>query len=196
MKSFFGILTLVICLSSMRTGAQAEIVALYGDSLETGTCDGSQFQPQALAIFYIFHYSSSGATGSRFAISPPNCLTFGGIIGPFLFQPAFPSTGTLETGIEFNYGACLSGWIYIGVVGYWDLLGLTSGFCCEHPILPHPSASSGQVEAMDCSNSPKVATAHSGIVGVNESCPCSVVTGIRGDRQTTWGAIKSLYADG
>ncbi len=194
MRAMVSLAAAVIILSLNPRTIHADVIALHGDSLQTSTCDGGLSQPDILAVFYLFHHSSEGATGSRFVIPRPDCLDFGGVYGPNLVQSAFASTGNLESGIEFQYGACLSGWIFVAVVAYIDWIGLTSGSCCEQPIHPHPDATSGQVEAFDCDNVAKGATPRRGIVGVTSSCPCDTVTGIHDDTlYGTWGSIKALY---
>jgi len=126
----------------------------------------------------------------------PECLSrIGEVAGPYLEQPGFPSTGYLSSGIAFQYGACLSGWIYLGKLVYIDIIGL-GGFnaCCEQAVLAHPAASTGEVEAFDCEGVPKIASGVSGMTSTISGCACSIPTGILNET-TTWGKIKDLYSE-
>ena len=148
---FVIFLLLAVALATLpATPSQADFIALFDDSLRTD-CSESAPPGQRQALFHVFHYSSSGATGSRFQLPKPACEFFdiSGPMGPQL--TAFPFTGSFKGGVEFQYGACLTGWIYLGVVFYLDIVGLGSyPICCEYPPVAHPSATTGQVEAFDC----------------------------------------------
>jgi hypothetical protein len=185
---FAVIVTLLTC-STIST-AQSDGIFLFGDSLRT-SCTDTVYREYS-AFFYMYHHAPSGAQGSRFLIPRDPCILSDNIVGPYVYTP-HPKTGTLETGIEFNYGQCRSGWIYVGVISYWDIIGLDGmPFCCEQLILPHPSAATGMVESIDCAGEAQTAAIHTGIFNGNSTCPCPVVTGIT-DRPITWGAIKALY---
>jgi hypothetical protein len=192
MARFIGLTVLVIALTSFSTTTQADVIALYGDTLRT---DCNIDFSEDVAIFYIFHYSTAGASMCQFRIPRVSCMDFGGILGPTMWQPAYPYTGDIETGIAFDYGACLTGWIYLAVGTYWDMIGLTGGLCCEQTVLEHPGASTGQPEAFDCQGQPSVALGLSGFITDEPVCTCDVPTAIPDQPHTTWGAIKALYAD-
>jgi hypothetical protein len=79
----------------------------------------------------------------------------------------------------------LTAWYYAG-----SLIGTAD--CCEYQVLPHPEASTGDVEILDCTGTWVAADHVSAFVNANSSCPCSIPTGIAG-QLTTWGAVKALY---
>ena len=180
-----------VSLNLTSSSGQTDVIALYGDTLRT---ECSAYPEDCMVVLFIFHYSLSGATGSQFQIAMPPCLeATGEIIGPSMGQPAYPSTGTLETGITFQYGTCLTGWIYVTTFAYVDIMGLGGfGACCEQPVLAHPGASTGQVEALDCQSIPRVASGVSGMVTTVAGCSCTIPTGIP-NRETSWGRVKELF---
>jgi hypothetical protein len=170
--------------------AQSDGIFLFGDSLRT-TCTDT-LMDEYLVIFHMYHYAPSGAQGSRLRIPREPCIVFGNISGPGLYT-SLATTGMLEGGIEFSYGECRTGWIYLGAFSYYDVMGLGGlPTCCEQLILPHPSATTGMVESIDCAGTAQVVTAHTGIIKGNDTCPCPVVTGIV-DNPPTWGRVKALY---
>lgn len=184
----------LLCVSVFWTPlAHGDTIALYADSMRTD-CSVSAGAGD-FAVFYVYHYSSSGASGSQFRLPKPPCEFFD-IFGPTIDQAAFPYTGHPESGLVFQYGECLTGWTYLAVVFYFDFIGLGQfPTCCEKPPLAHPSATSGQVEAFDCAGTPHPAAGISGIFNGDATCPCDVVTGVFDDPSapTTWGAVKAQY---
>lgn len=185
----FLVLFLVFC--ATPPVAYGDAIALYGDTLRTDCIAIPNVN--LLASFVIFHYSASGTSGSQFRIPRPVCMSFDNIVGPILLQAAFPTVGNLESGIKFQYGECLTGWIRLGWVVYFDPTGLGGWpVCCEQPVLAHPAAASGQVEEFDCVGSSGVVPAFSGVISISGGCSCSVVTGIQ-NQTTTWGVIKEMY---
>ena len=183
----FGLCLLTIVAPA---NAQYDAIVLLNDSLVT---DCNIEWSENHAVFYIFHYSRTGTLGSQFRISKVPCMNFGGITGPTMHNPGPSYVGNIETGIRFYYDSCMTGWIYIAVVTYWDLVGLTGGNCCEQVILEHPEASTGQPEAFDCGGLTLAAEGISGFITEQPDCACSVPTGIT-DHQDTWGAIKNIYS--
>ena len=180
-----------ISLGVTSSSGQSDVIALYGDTLRT---DCAGYPSNDVVTLHIFHFSAGGATGSQFRITMPGCLEVTGeIIGPGLGPSPFPNTGDLRFGIAFQYGSCVSGWIYVGSFGYVDIMGLGAfGPCCEQPILAHPTASTGQPEAFDCQGVPVAALPVSGMITTVTGCSCSTPTGIP-SQETTWGSIKELY---
>jgi len=173
--------------------SQNQVVALYGDLIPSD-CQSWTRSGGAYAGFYVFHYSASGATGSRFRLPepPPTCL--GECEGPIFLQSPYSRTGSLWAGITFEYGVCLTGWILVAEVFYLDPSGFGLPWCCEQHVLAHPEASSGQVEARDCGGIWRVAEGVSGIIGGDPTCPCSPPTGIE-DVSTTWGTVKACFTE-
>ena len=139
-------------------------------------------------VFVLYADSLVTATGSRFKVERPGCMDVDDIHGPYM-QWTYPNSNW-----EFQYGECLTGWIFLGIISYWDIMGLGGwGRCCEQAILPQPS--SGLVEAIDCEDQAVTATTLSGFIDVDSPCPCGTATGVPGDGvESTWGAIKALFA--
>jgi hypothetical protein len=164
-----------------------DVIALFGDSIPSSCHSETGL---GFAGFYLFHYSAGGTMGSQFRLPSMPCLT-GDVFGPSILNQAYPSTGSLQTGISFDYGQCLTGWNYVATIAY---LAVSGGIpaCCEQPILASPIAMSGQVEAANCSGEWAPAQGVSGFTNGNSNCPCSAITGIY-DEPTTWGAVKAYY---
>ena len=191
MRAIFPALAGMIALVATSVDGRADVIGIYTDPLRTD-CDAPPINDK-FVIFHVFHYSAGGAIGSRFRFPRPACLQVSSIDGPMLNEKPFPWTGDLENGIEFSYGACLTGWTFVVSVVYWDVVNL-GGWpnCCEQQILAHPSSLSGYVEAIDCGGSPRDAVSFSGFLTLTEVCQCSVATGIAYPTYT-WGAIKELF---
>lgn len=188
MKKTILILIVAGTVLVLNSEGKCDTIALFADTLRS-SCGGPE--PDYEFFFYVFHYSASGASGSRFMLADVDCVA--GNIGRWHWEYAFPPTGSFFSGVEFSYGGCITGWIYLGAIIYADCCGLGGwGPCCEQKVEAHPDASSGMPEALDCSAVYQVADGLSGIININDSCPCGVLTGIV-DRRNTWGSIKALY---
>ena len=184
MKYLF--LTLVLMGTPSMSNSQTNIIAIYGDS----THSDCNIPYEMVMRAYVFHYSSSGATGSSFQAPWQSCFVE---IEFVCDERVFPITsGTSQTGVSIEYGACLTGWIHILTVLYVDYSGLGFPACCELPVLPHPNSSSGALEILDCAGSVNSATGVSGIAKADASCPCEIPSGIA-ESGATWGKIKELY---
>ncbi len=180
-----------IALCAMLGDAHGDVIAIYRDLSRT-ECDTPPFLGVSVT-FFVFHYSAGGATGSRFRVPRPGCLIVTSITGPRLSTDPFPWTGDVKNGIEFSYGACLTGWTFVASVRYFDVVSLGGWpFCCEQQVLTHPGSSTGQVEAIDCGGAAAEATVFTAFITHTAGCLCSVATGIP-NGSFTWGAIKELY---
>lgn len=190
-----NVLLASMLLATIEVGdARGDTVALYADSLRT-TCAGIPSQDRVL--LWIHHYAPAGATGLRFRIPEPPCLVE--IEGPISTMSPFTKIGRIDTGIEFQYGACLSGWVYVGVTWLFDYLGLGGwSSCCEVSMLAHPASLSGDIEIRSCDDEWIPAPHVSVIIYPNPTCPCDTPTGIidpEPPMPSTWGAIKALYRE-
>jgi hypothetical protein len=185
------ILIVSILLSGGPASGQINTINLYGDTLHTD-CSIAHEWGQIAIVAHVFHYSSSGAMSSRFSAPDPGCFIEGTYARDIAVFPA--TTGNSQTGITINYGACLTGWIFVLSIIYMDVTGLGSPDCCAYPVLADPSAPSGQIEILDCSNNVVPGGGISGIVNGTPQCPCDIVTGIF-EYHNTWGRIKSLYTE-
>ncbi len=192
-RAIFPVLAGIIALVATSVDGRADVIGIYTDSTRTD-CAAIPIGGPSFLLFFVYHYSAEGASGCRFRFPRPPCIGASTINGPILNDKPFSWTGDLESGIEFDYGACLTGWTFVASVAYWDVVGL-GGWpnCCEQQILAHPSSLSGYVEAIDCGGSPRDAVAFSGFLTLTEVCQCSVATGIAYPT-CTWGAIKALYS--
>ena len=169
--------------------SQNEVVALFGDSARTD-CYAWVDEGYGVGGYYVFHYSASGATGSRFLLPHMACLF--DVEGPYLHYSPHAYVGRPSVGIQFEYGTCLTGWIFVAELWYVDSSGFGFPFCCEQPVLAHPYASSGEPEAHDCAGAWKIVEGNSGFMIGDPSCPCSTPTGILSE-MTTWGRIKATF---
>lgn len=169
--------------------AQSDVVAIFGDSLGSD-CNVPNPPEVGTVLFYVFHYSATGAKGVRFMAPYQACLVETEF---FLDLYEFPATvGGSQSGLSVDYGECLTGWIHVLTIVYADYIGFGSPPCCLYPVLPDPSAPSGKIEVTDCHEKVVFGVGVHGIVNSNESCPCGTPTGII-DRASTWGGIKALF---
>jgi hypothetical protein len=65
----------------------------------------------------------------------------------------------------------------------------TTPQCCLYPVLGIPS--SGNVEAVDCANHLIAAYGVTSVINPSGSCTCGSVR----VEESTWGRVKSLYAE-
>lgn len=185
----------LLSLPTMSSG-QYDLIAVFSngahsDCAVTYTCDGSG-EDCGYIIFWIFHYSTSGALGSRFKASYRPCLAEHSYLGDY--RPFSSATGNSQVGVTIPYGSCLSGWTHVLTVWYYSGSNPGVAPCCEYPVSLHPEASTGEVEILDCSGGWVAADKASAFVNADLSCPCSTPTGIA-ERTTTWGAIKQMFHD-
>ena len=185
---------LLLLTAPTASRAQYDLIAVFSDTTHTDcavtyTCFDEDC---GFILFWVFHYSTSGAQGSRFKAPYQYCLAEHGWSGDY--RPFPGTTGNTQIGVTIPYGSCLSGWIHVLTVWYWSCCHIGTGSCCEYPILPHPEAATGDVEALNCTGSWVSADNASAFVNANSSCPCAVPTGIT-DHVTTWGAVKALFGE-
>ena len=188
-----ALIGLSLILIPIPTHAQYDLIAVFSDATHTncGVTESCFYDDCGYLLFWVFHYSATGAKSSRFkAPEPPTCFAEIDWLGDY--RP-FPSTiGDSQVGITIPYGSCTAGWTHILTIWYWTRY--SSPTCCEYAVLPHPEASTGQVEVLDCADNWISADAASAVVDPGPSCPCSIPTGIA-HGVTTWGAVKALYID-
>ena len=186
------LLGLSMLLAPISSHAQYDVIAVFSDTTHTNCavdffCNGDDC---GYILFWVFHYSTSGAQGSRFKAPYQLCLGEHGWLGEY--KPFPGTTGDTQVGITVPYGPCLSGWMHILTAWYYAGSLIGTADCCEYQVLPHPEASTGDVEILDCTGTWVAADHVSAFVNANSSCPCSIPTGIAG-QLTTWGAVKALY---
>jgi len=180
---FFLLPTLV------TSAAHADFIALYGDTLH----NDCNITDSGCSVYQVevFHFSAQGARGCRFRAPYQNCLA------ETIFhndEPMFAATtGNSQAGVTVDYGNCLSGWIHVMSIVYWDVMFWGPAPCCELPVLPHPGESTGAIEVTDCNGTIVEAGGVSGITDRTPACPCDLPVGI--EEQPTWGKVKAMFAD-
>ena len=184
----FAVFAVLLCQGVVF--GQTNFIALYGDTLHSDC----SIVNSGFGVYWVevFHYSADGTRGCRFSARYQNCL----VEAEFHHDvPSFIATsGSSQTGVVVDYGDCLSGWIHVMSIMYWDVMDFGTGVCCELPVLPDPGAASGEIEFTDCGDNVIYGYGVSGIVNRDASCPCEIPTGIA-DWTTTWGEIKALYSE-
>jgi hypothetical protein len=182
--------------AAIPTAAQYNLIAAFSDTTHTNcgvtySCFGEgENEDCGYILFWVFHYSTAGAQASRFKAPYQSCFTEHGWVGDY--RPFPGAIGNTQVGITIPYGSCRSGWTHILTVWYYSGSHIGAGPCCEYPISPHPEASTGQVEVLDCTGTWISADNAAAFVNPGPSCPCSIPTGIA-NGVTTWGAVKALY---
>ena len=192
----------VACVIFAATGAsaQAGYIGIFSDP--GGTDCGLVDAAPGLAIAYVVHVNTPGATASQFRVASGDgfdCIWLGD-------QSLFPIIiGNSIDGISIAYGSCLSSPIHILSINYF-CSGL-SATCSWLHICPDPLAPTGFIEVVDCNQQKLIASG--GVLWVNPdwiTCGCwinasaskspsasPVCTPPVPVRQSTWGAVKSLY---
>ena len=184
-RSVVWLLHGVAIVLALATQAQAQLVPgggalyLYSDADLTD----STYQDQSIGAFsvYVVHrgVTFDAAQGVRFAVQTSPGVTFAWL-GENSPMPTV--VGDSRTGISIGYGACLIP--DPGLILEIRFLGIgTSEACSFLNVVPHPQASSGEIEVILCVGLEAVSATGEKLL-VN--CPVPV-------EQTTWGKVKSLY---
>lgn len=200
MVKLSSVFVLLLLLPTLAVG-QAGTISIYGDIGGTD-CGLSDVAP-GLETYYIIHSFTPGATACQFWAPEPWCME-----AIYLSDTAvFPVTiGNTQEGVSIGYGSCLSGYIHVLSINVFAQ-GLTPQCCCYF-IYPHPQATTGEVEVVDCDEN--LLTAH-GYVGYFNpdyiNCGCWVANATESPsyngcinepiptKEYTWGKVKSLYSD-
>jgi hypothetical protein len=135
---------------------------------------------------YVVHANTPAAQASRFKVVIPSCM-----VGAFLLEEVtgWPiKIGLVEEGTLVGYGACLSSPIHVMTLHIFGQ-GMTSD-CCIFPVLPDPTSDTGEIEVQLCDGTWVPATGTPAVVNPDPGCYCIIPVG-----ESTWGKIKSLYAD-
>ena len=195
-------LLLCACIIFGATGAyaQAGYIGIFSDP--GGTDCGLVDAAPGLAIAYVVHVNTPGATASQFRVASGDgfdCLWLGE-------NSPFPIViGNSQDGISIAYGACLASPIHILSINYF-CQGL-SETCSWLYICPDPLAPTGLIEVVDCNQQKLIASG--GVLWVNPdwvTCGCWInASGSKSPsaspvctppvpvEPSTWGAVKSLY---
>jgi hypothetical protein len=157
-------------LTADPAGSQCEVYDLVG---------------QLLSV-YVVHTNTPGVYGSSFAAPMPSCMVGAVYLTDNPFHPIW--VGDSQSGMQVNYDACLPGPITVVEIIYF-VQGLSQQ-CCQYNIVGNPQTASGQIEALDCAQQIQLISSSPGIVNPQDWCYC----GLLPVEETTWGAVKSLYA--
>lgn len=179
------LLSLVFIMGASLAFAQAGSLGVYADM--GGTDCNLADDTAGLCTFWVVHGLTSGATGSRFAVPKPACF-----LGFYLADlPLYAGTfGNTQAGVQVDYGACLAG--PVPVIGLDFFCQAFTPPCCYYPVVADPGAPSGTIEVTDCaSNTIPGVSAQIAVINSNSSCLCGSVSA----GTTTWGGVKSLFAD-
>jgi hypothetical protein len=158
-------------------------IGVYGDA-QAMNCN--IVEAGGLVSVYVVHTHTTAATASQFAAPRPNCMTGATWLSDSYVQPVV--IGDSQNGISVGYGACLPTPIHVLTILYFGN-GATEP-CCMYPVLPHPDATSGRVEVIDCEFNSLFATAGTSIVNSDDGCICGAIS----VKKSTWGRVKALYA--
>jgi hypothetical protein len=178
------LLTLVLMLGATMAFAQAGSLGIFADPAGA-SCNLVAGPASGLALFYVVHVFTPGATGSEYSAPKPACLTLAQWLSD---SNAFPVTvGNSQIGVSVGYGTCRAAPILVQTLQYF-ILG-PNPTCCRYPVLPHPV--NGGPNVVDCADNLLVATGGQGIINsVVGQCVCDVPV-----QDTTWGSVKALYTE-
>ena len=157
-------------------------IGIYTDVMG-GDCNLPDHTP-GLTTYHVVHLSSSGVTAGAYWAPKPACFT-----GTWMSDTnIFPVTiGNSQDGVSIGYGSCRTGPIHVQSIVF--LANGNTPECCLYPVLGIPT--SGKVEAADCAMTPITAYGLTSVFNPTGGCPCGSVR----VEETTWGRVKSLYAD-
>jgi hypothetical protein len=152
-------------------------IAVFADA---GGSDCNVVDEGSLVTLYFFHLATDGATASGWMldISETGWTFLSQNIGWGMFC-------CVHTGQSIGYGSCETGAIYLGNANF---LGSNVAPCTYISIVPDPSAPTGKIEAIDCSETKVFPTGGQAVVNATPDCLCNVPV-----QETTWGGVKALY---
>ena len=179
MKRLVLIALIVVCTAGVASAQLPGSIGVFSDAAGT-SCNFTDVG--GLVQVHMFHLWTDGSTACTFQLVVPAGYTH---LGDIMNYAAI--IDNTVAGISIGYGTCVPGPNYLG---YANFLGAIAPACSYISIVPHPSAPSGDIEAVDC-NVPEVKffpTGGQGIVNPTVDCDCNVPV-----EETTWGGIKSLY---
>lgn len=172
------------------------IVTLNTSADGLGECLLTSQGQVALVNLYVIHWPDVTAQAVSYRIDPCNSR-FTWLAETSSFANV---VGDSRTGIAVDYGACLSGPVLVQTISYFD--DGTTPTDASMKVVASPNASSGKVEAVDCSGN--VIFPYAGGVCINtvsSGCLCAMLgppyanipcVGVAAE-STTWGHVKALY---
>jgi hypothetical protein len=146
------VLIFVLCLLAVVLApmlASSTSIAIYENEEYIGSFIDAY---EGVVTMYVIVIPTSGLNAVWFAAPPPDCLTGMTLINEY---SPFLKIGSVTTGVSVAFGMCCT-----YPVCAMTLLFVSSGIdsCCPYKIFPHPMASTGTVEGVDCAN--QIVTIH------------------------------------
>ncbi len=138
-----------------------------------------------MTTYHVVHRTDFGMTACAYWAPKPSCFTASYLSDTNIFPVTI---GNSQAGVSIGYGSCRPGPIHVQSIVYFTQG--TTPQCCLYPVLGIPT--SGHVEAVDCANH----LTH----GIrrderHQSEPASCTCGSVKVEESTWGRVKSLYAE-
>ena len=167
--------------------ATAGTIGIFMDTIGASACLEEPSVPGLFTV-HVVHTNSIGASASQWAAPMPICW-----IGAVWLSdaPIYPVTvGNSQAGVAIGYGACLPTPNHILSINVFSQAQLGVG-CCAWSVVPDPNVPSGQIEVVNCLDQ---LIFGNGLTSFVSAPPCNCGIGVRTEH-STWGAIKSIYAD-
>jgi hypothetical protein len=138
-----------------------------------------------LITLYVAHMYADQVGSVLFKLDLGTCADTWSLLGTII--PWDLTIGDLFTGISIAYGVCSTSPLQLATINYFGS-GL-NGPCCYISVVASPDATSGSVEAVDCTLNRMLADGGQAIVNpVTDVCECDTPV-----QDNTWGGIKALY---
>jgi hypothetical protein len=180
---------LALCALPVLADAPGGTIAVFADPLGEN-CYPEEIGPGLFQI-YVVHLNHPGMTASEFMVVADGDFT-GVYLGEYLSDPNWVAVGYAFAGVAVAYGGCRSAPTHLLTMSFYSTG--TSKKCCQFAVVPHPQA--GGIHAVTCDFEMVPAEGGTSVVNPDGSCPCSIPGVTTTARLSTWGQMKSLYADG
>ena len=183
MKRALSLAVLAVALAAGVAFAQQGSIGIFADSYGMN-CNLPDPGP-ALTQYYIVHVNTTGSTACQFSAPKPACFT-----ATYLSDTNFfaVNIGNSQMGTSVGYGTCRVGSTHVMTINYFTN-GQTPP-CCYYPVLPDPNSALYAILTVDCSQQLRTATGGKGIIKSGPACHCGTPV-----EESTWGQVKSLYAE-
>jgi hypothetical protein len=175
------LIAVVVLFGASMAFAQAGSIGLFAD--DAGTSCNVTAPLGGIFYVYMFHLNTTGATASLFMVEYP-------VGASYVADGVPPGTpyliiGNSNAGISVAYSRCETGSFWIATA---TMIGAGAATCSYMSVVPHPNATSGEIEAVDCESYRMYPTGGQAVVNGDGTCDCAVPV-----NDKTWGGIKALY---